>query len=190
MTTTPSTSLLVHSVSHAAYQKLQQDLDEGRVEGGFHDVMLQRLGDIFDQRMPGYADRDNLRMDLFTGGGADFLLVKDQAGYYVYGWNTENRVLELADENLLILGEVDVPTQEEIDRLREVYDDLRYDAGAEPQFGAHGIFGNPGDAEAPADPEGQDIYQDVADMIRQTWENQDAAFGARNDDGPGADLAY
>lgn len=185
MTTTPVSSLLVHPVSHAAYQKLQQEMDDGRVEGGFRDVIEGRLVDIFDYRMPGYADRDNLRLDLFTGGGADFLLVKDQAGYYVYGWNTENRVLELPEENLLILGEADVPTREEIDRLREVYDDLRYDAGADPEFGAFGIFGNDNDPEAEGD---QDLYQEVADMIRQTWENQDSVFGASNDDGP--DLPY
>lgn len=125
MTKTGIGSLAAMPVSAETFESVRQDMRPGQVKGGFVSVIKERLGDIFSNQMKGYNDLHEI--ELYTREGADLLLVKDFAGTYVYGWDTDSRKLEI--EEKLILGEADVPSEEEIARLREVLADLRYEIG-------------------------------------------------------------
>lgn len=132
MTKTSISDLKADFLDPNAFETIRQQMRPGQVKGKFLQVIKERLDGIFEARMPGYKNQYGI--ELYTKNGADLLLVKDQAGHYVYGWDTDSRQLEIADENALMIGAADIPTAEEIERLRDIVADLRYENGDEIEF--------------------------------------------------------
>lgn len=130
MTETPISQLSANMLSPADFEKIRQELRPGQIKGGFKSEITTRLDEIFDERMPGYhAD-----IDLYTKDGADILLVRDHVGHYAYGWDTDSRLIVMPETFLVVLGEADVPSEEELQRLRDIVADLRYEHGDEMFF--------------------------------------------------------
>lgn len=174
MTETDISSLYARRISAQDYAKLQQEMDPGLVEGGFMEEIRDRLGAIFGRRMPGYQPD----MQLYTGGGADFLLVKDHAGHAVYGWDTDSRKVAAPDDKYAVLGAGDVPEAEEIERLRAVLDDIRYDNGNDILFAEFGNAMTFGD-------EGQDfIINDHDDEDDYDYDEDEDDYDDEYDDRP------
>lgn len=147
MTETPVFDLYARYITAQDHAKLQQEMDAGIVEGGFMNDIRGRLTALFERRMPGYSPE----MQLYTGGGADYLLVKDHGGHYVYGWDTDSRKVSAPDDEFVILGKGDVPAPEEVERLRAALDDIRYDNGNDILFAEFGA--------AMADEAGEDEFE-------------------------------
>lgn len=162
MTETGIFDLYARYITPQDYATLQQEMDPGLVEGGFMDDIRERVGALFARRMPGYQPE----MQLYTGGGADYLLVKDHGGHYVYGWDTDSRKVAAPDDKFAVLGAGDVPEPEEIERLRAALDDIRYDNGNDilfAEFGAAMAFGDEGQDFVINDYDNDDDYDDDYD---------------------------
>ena len=130
ITTTSISDLTAKIIDPKEFEFIRQELRPGLVRNGFAAVIENRLKDIFAERMPSYNGMHEI--ELYTKGGADVMVVKDHVATYVYGWDTDSRKLEI--DGKLALTEADVPSEEEIERLRDVLADIRYEVGDDLHF--------------------------------------------------------
>lgn len=176
LTVTDPLSIYAKNIDANDYNTLLQEMEPGVVDGGFMNDIRDRLTALFAQRMPGYQPR----MQLYTGGGADFLLVADHGGHYVYGWDTDSRVVAAPEDRFAVLGAGDVPEQEEIERLREVLAEIRYDANdADILFGE---FGAQMAADAAAGNHDFDLDDDDFNDFDDNYDDYDDEENDRNND--------
>jgi len=93
---------------------------------------IEKTRALLTSRMPGYSFEGKM----FSRGGVDMMLIADQAGAVLYAWDSETRVKDFdAAPMMEQLTEADVPTEDELQALRDELKDLRYDSGAEIDFG-------------------------------------------------------
>lgn len=142
ITETPIDQLSAQIISREDADGFRQKMRPGLISGGYAATIKSRLQDIFSEQMPGY--KDMYEVELYKKGDADLMLVQDHVASYVYGWDTDSRKLVVADE--VALTEADVPSDEEIARLRTVLEDLRFDVNGEDI-----VFDLFGDVETDAD---------------------------------------
>lgn len=95
------------------------------------DNVRPRIEAVMAERMPDYTCATRF----FSHQGADYMMVHDVGGVFVYAADSAARTQELDIERLnRIPTEADVPSQEQIDDLRQALSDLSFDNGAEIGF--------------------------------------------------------
>lgn len=129
LTTTSIENLDVAILTRDEYEQLAGSLDrsQSRMEGEWVDAIKTRIGDIVGNRMPGYT----YQADLFTEGGRDVLLVRDRPSdernmLALYSWPTDSRrpLLDVGNGDVVMVTEADIPSEDEVLRLRGVYEGL------------------------------------------------------------------
>lgn len=98
---------------------------------------IQNVRALLSDRMPGTAAGSyTFNAKLFSKDGVDMLLVGDQAGAALYMWDSSTRATEFNLQDHLQNPTLDdVPSVEAIEALRAQVTDLRYDNGADIDFG-------------------------------------------------------
>lgn len=95
------------------------------------DSVRPRIEAIMTERMPDYSCATRF----YSHQGADYMMVHDVGGVFVYAADSAARTQELDIERLnRIPTEADVPSQEQIDQLRQALTDMSFDNGAEIGF--------------------------------------------------------
>ena len=89
---------------------------------------IEKTRTLLNDRMENY----NFNAKIFSRDGVDLMLVSDHAAAVLYSWDTETRVPDYdTTADLKVYTLEDVPTDEELEALREQARDLRYDVGEE-----------------------------------------------------------
>lgn len=92
---------------------------------------LAKTRELLTGVMPGY----NFTARIFSKDGADLMLVNDQAGPALYAWDSATRVLDYdAAAEMKIFTVEDVPSEEELQELRNRALELRHDVTDEIDF--------------------------------------------------------
>lgn len=132
LTTTPVRELTAMTLSRGDYEMALQDLIRHE-EKAWAPQAIERISEVLNDRIPGY--RFDAR--LFAKDDADVLLVRDHAGAFLYSWDSASRVAEVnvRDKVLSTFTRADVPSDEELQGMRSMLKDLRYDNGADIDFG-------------------------------------------------------
>lgn len=138
LTTTPVANVLGAPLSREAYQGMTQELARHQ-ERNWSPQAIERIGQVFAAKIPGYT----FDAKLFSRDGVDMLVVRDAtsqgqgAAAIAYAWESASRVLEvnLNDRILSTVTREDIPTDEQMHAARVALQELRFDNGAEINFG-------------------------------------------------------
>ncbi|MFG6084239.1 hypothetical protein ACEUZ9_000488 [Paracoccus litorisediminis] len=132
LTTTDVHDLTAMMLDHQDFRLAQQTMARFE-EKNWAPEAIGNIRKVLADRIPGY----DFDARVYTTEGADVMLVRDHVGCYLYSWDSASRVPEI-DVNGKILqtaSENDVPSDEQLEALRTELKDLRYDNGAEIDFG-------------------------------------------------------
>lgn len=125
-TSTPPMDLVKIPLSHAGMQAIGQELQK-HVDAEATDAIVPRMQRVTTDAMSEYRWEGRV----FSKDGADVLLMRDQFAAFAYVWDSESRVQDIAVESALTsrYTAADIPTDEELERLRTTLNDLRFDNG-------------------------------------------------------------
>jgi len=131
VTTTPIHQVSRRQLSNGDFQRITQELARSE-DRDFGPVATARMSAITRDGMPGYKWAGRI----FSKGDADALVMRDEVGAYVYTWDKASRVQDLNVNEAFLdrPGLEDVPSDEELTRLRAVLRDITYDNGDEIDF--------------------------------------------------------
>lgn len=131
-TTTPVMSIQKRALSHAGFSTFAQELAKYENEDAGK-AILPRMQAVTADAMEAYKWQGKI----YTKDGADILLMRDEYAAFAYAWDSESRVAELNVEAavLAVMAEAEVPTDEQLEELRNTVAELRHDNGADVDFG-------------------------------------------------------
>lgn len=131
VTTTPFHAISRRQLSHGDFQRVTQELARHE-DREFGPAATARMSTITHDSMPGYRWAGRV----FSKDDADALVMRDEVGAYIYTWDKASRVADLDVQAAFLQHATidDVPSDEELTRLRGVLSDLTYDNGDEIDF--------------------------------------------------------
>lgn len=131
MTNTPIEKLSAAMISIEQLGQLRENLGDRRLTGDWVDAVKERATDITRGAMGNYS----FEMDMFVDGGRDILVIDDTIGRrngvaFAYSWPTADRhpIMEIDRGRVYNISPEEVPSEEEIERLTVIVNQLMQDA--------------------------------------------------------------
>lgn len=130
-TTTPVMAVEKRALSHTGFATFAQNLAKYENKDA-SEMVLPRMAAVTGDAMEAYKWQGKI----YTKDGADILLMRDEYAAFAYAWDTESRVGDINIEASVLtnLTQADVPTEEELEELKEIHEALKFDNGAEVNF--------------------------------------------------------
>lgn len=131
-TTTPVMALQRRALSHAGLSTFTQELAKyENKDAGL--AILPRMQAVTADAMEAYKWQGKI----YTKDGADILLMRDEYAAFAYAWDSESRIAELDVQAavLAVMEDAEVPSDEDLEELRNTFAELRHDNGADVDFG-------------------------------------------------------
>lgn len=130
LTTTPPSDIAARTLSHSAFEAVTQELAR-HADTAWAPPRLAEIREALEDSMPGYR----FEARPYTRGGCDMLVIRDHVGAYLYAWDSASRVTAAPTLAIAAQGPDAVPSVEDLHALRVQVSTLRFDNGAEIDFG-------------------------------------------------------